>query len=446
MTPAFLYSRGCDPVKPESGRPAHGYRAGCMSRFLHFHRRALSFAPLTLLAALVLSGCTLGDQALQETSLTSDTSVKDFSRGSGAPALTTRNTIRIPGSDPDANAAAAAITVYPSSSAFTRPTVVTAVGENDWRAAIAMSVLSAAPLGAPMLLSGPKKLPDVTKSAMAALNPSGVMIPGQTLRPKAIAAGSLALPERMPRVNLVNNNFENLTLAIDRLWTRLTGGKPSEQVIVTTADPSLKRYALPAGPLAANTGSPVFFANKETVPLATLRAIADHKKPSIYVVGPDVAISYQVLAVLRKYGKVRRVAGPNPSQNAVEVSTFSDPATDWGWGITDPGHGFVIMNSRNEMNVAAATTLSSGAAYGPLLINGSPDVVDRALRNYLLDEQSAYIDNPANAVYNRAWLLGDEQQLSPGIQATFDELLAVTKLAPQGSTGSTGDGGGAPVP
>jgi hypothetical protein len=150
--------------------------------------------------------------------------------------------------------------------------------------------------------------------------------------------------------------------------------------------------------------------------------------------------------VLRKYGTVRRIAGPNPTQNAVEVSTFSDPATEWGWGITDPGHGFVIMNSHNEMNVAAATTLSSGAAYGPLLLNSNPNVVDRALRNYLLDEQSAYIDNPANAVYNRAWLLGDEAQLSPGIQATFDKLLAVTKLAPQGASGSTGEGATAPVP
>jgi hypothetical protein len=137
---------------------------------------------------------------------------------------------------------------------------------------------------------------------------------------------------------------------------------------------------------------------------------------------------------------VRRIAGVDPTDNAVKVATFSDPATAWGWGITDPGHGFVIINSHNEMNVAAATTLSSGAAYGPLLLNSNPVVVDRALRNYLLDEQSAYIDNPASAVYNRAWLLGNETQLSPGIQATFDKLLAVTKLAPQGTSAATSDG------
>jgi hypothetical protein len=417
-----------------------------MSPFLRHDRRAITAALLTLLAATALSGCTLGDQGIGKTSLSSSSSVEDFSRGSGSPALTTRNTIRIPGSDPAANAAAAAITVYPSSSSFTRPTAVSVVNEGDWRAAIAMSVLSASPLNAPMLLSGTDEIPDVTDSAMKALSPSGVVIPGQTLHPKAFTAGTLKLPERTPRVNLVNNNYENLSLAVDRLWTRLTGGKPSEQVIVTTADPNLKRYALPAGPLAANTGSPIFFVNKDTVPLATLRAIADHKKPAIYVVGPKQAVSDQLLTVLRKYGTVRRIAGPNPIQNAVEVATFSDPATEWGWGITDPGHGFVIQNSHNEMNVVAATTLSSGAAYGPLLLNSNPNVVDRELRNYLLDEQSGYVTDPASAVYNRAWLLGDEAQLSPGIQATFDKLLAVTKLAPDGSTGATSDGGGATAP
>lgn len=421
-----------------------------MSLSLRNHGRAAFAAAATLAAASALGGCTLGDQGLPKTSLSSGSSVKDFSRGTGSPALTTRNTIRIPGSDPSANAAGAAITVYPSSSAFTRPPAVSVVGENDWRAAITMSVLSAQPIVAPMLLSSADGMPDVTKSAMEALQPTGVVIPGQTLRPKAFVAGNLELPERTPRVNLLDNSYENLSLAVDRLWTRLTGGKPSDAVIVTTADPNFSRYALPAGPLAANTGSPVFFVNKDTVPLATLRAIAGHKKPAIYVVGPKWVVSDQLLTVLRRYGSVRRISGETPEDNAVKVATFGDPNTNWGWNVTDPGHGFVIMNSHNEMNLAAATTLAAGAAYGPLLLNNNPYVVDRYLRNYLLDEQSAYIDNPATAVYNRAWLLGDEKQLSPGIQATFDKLLAVTKLAPEGSTGATGGEGGsgatAPAP
>lgn len=411
--------------------------------------RAVFAASCVLVLALTLSGCKLGDNGLQQTSLSSGTSVEDFARGTGSPALTTGNTIRIPGADPAANAAGAAITVFPSSSAFTRPTATSVVGETDWRAAIAMSVLSAPPVNAPMLLSGVDEMPDVTKSAMQALNPTGVVIPGQTLHPKAFVAGDLKLPERTPRVNLVNTGYENLSLAVDRLWTRLTGGKPSREVIVTTADPNLKRYAIPAGPLAANTGTPVFFVNKDTVPLATLRAIAGHKKPAIYVIGPPKAVSDQLLTVLRKYGTVRRVSGSDPADNAVKVAAFSDPNSGWGWGITDVGHGLTIMNSHSEMNIAAGTTLASGAAYGPVLLNSNAQVVDRPLRNFLLDIQPTYVQGagPQTAVTNRAWLLGTESQISPGMQATIDKLLSViSPTEATGASGETGSGATAPAP
>jgi hypothetical protein len=412
-----------------------------MSPFLRHHHRVLSAALLAVLAATALSGCTLGDQGLQKTSLSSGSSVEDFSRGSGSPALTTGNTIRIPGADAAANAAGAAITAYPSSSAFTRPKSVSVVGETDWRAAISMSVLSAPPLNSAMLLSDADNMPDVTKSAITALNPTGVVIPGQTLHPKAFVAGNLELPERTARVNLVNTSYEALSLAVDRLSARLTGGKPSKQVIVTTGDPNFKRFALPAGPLAANTGSPVFFVNRDTVPLATLRAIAKHDKPAIYVVGPKNVISDQLLTVLRRYGNVRRVSGANPTDNAVNVAVFSDPTSGWGWGVNDVGHVWAIINSHNEMNVAAATTLAANVTYGPLLLNSNRTVVDRELRNYLLDTQPTYVQGagPQTAVTNRAWLLGGEVQISAGMQATLDKLLAV--IAPTVATG--GESGGA---
>lgn len=378
-------------------------------------------------ASAVLGGCELGDnQSL--TGLTAGSSSDDFARGTGSPALATKNTVRIPGEDPAANAAGAALTVYPSNNAFTRPQVVTVAGDQDWRAAIAMSVLSARPVKSAMLLSQADDLPDITESAISALNPTGLTIPGQTLKPKAIVAGNLKLPENTPRVNLVNTDYEKLSLAVDGLWTTLSGGKPSREVIVTTADPAFKRHALPAGPLASNTGSPVFFTENDTVSLATLRAIEEHDKPAIYVIGPVQAISDDVLKRLRRYGTVRRIAGPDPADNAVQVAAFSDPATGWGWGITDVGHGMVIINSKNEMNVAGSTTLSAGAAYGPLLMNSRPDVLDRSLREYLLDIQPGFYDDPADSVYNRAWLLGDENQISPGLQATLDGLLTVVQI------------------
>ena len=69
------------------------------------------------------------------------------------------------------------------------------------------------------------------------------------------------------------------------------------------------------------------------------------------------------------------------------------------------------------MNVAGATTLSAGAAYGPLLMNSDPDVLDRSLRNYLLDIQPGYYDDPADCgLQSRmvAWRRGADLARPPG--------------------------------
>lgn len=394
---------------------------------------ALTALALLFAAAPALTGCELGDSG-GLTGLRGSSGNEDFGRGTGSPALATKNTIRIPGEDPVGNAAGAAVTVYPSNDPTTRPKLVSVVGKHDWRGAIAMSVLSARPLRAPMLLSEADGTPDVTESAFKALAPSGTAVPGLVVKPKAIVAGEVDVPEKTPRINLANTGYERLSLSVDALWTRLNGGRPAREVIVTTADPALSRFALPAGPLAAKTGSPVFFVNRDTVPLATLRAIRAHRKPRIYVVGPPRAISDSLLKRLKRYGRVRRVGGPTPVENAVQVAAFTDPDSGWGWGIVSPGHGLIVMNDHREMDVAAATTLSSGAAYGPVLLNSSPNGLAVALKNYLLDIQPGYIDDPSNGVYNRAWLLGDERAISPGVQASIDRLCEIVQI-----TGATGE-------
>src|SRR5689334_20954518 len=106
VRPAF--AQLCEAVKCGMRRPPRGYRARCMSALRpHSFRVAFAIA-CVLVIALTLSGCKLGDNGLQETSLSSGSSVDDFARGTGSPALTTGNTIRIPGADPASIAAAAA--------------------------------------------------------------------------------------------------------------------------------------------------------------------------------------------------------------------------------------------------------------------------------------------------------------------------------------------------
>ena len=66
-----------------------------------------------------------------------------------------------------------ALAVYPSTASGTHPRAVTIAPTDDWQASIASAVLMAAPIRAPILLSGSSGLPTATRDALGALSPSG---------------------------------------------------------------------------------------------------------------------------------------------------------------------------------------------------------------------------------------------------------------------------------
>ncbi len=77
----------------------------------------------------------------------------------GFPVTATRNTTRVSGSDPTADAAGVASALFPASSLETRPPAVVLVDKNDWQGAVAAAPLVAAPLRAPILLTDGGSLP-----------------------------------------------------------------------------------------------------------------------------------------------------------------------------------------------------------------------------------------------------------------------------------------------
>src|SRR4051812_32452565 len=91
----------------------------------------------------------------------------------GFPVFATKNTTRVGGADPVADAAGVAQAVFPSRSDDTRPKAVVLVDQDDWRAGIAASQLSAPPLRAPVLLTEGSDLSKATADALDKLRPTG---------------------------------------------------------------------------------------------------------------------------------------------------------------------------------------------------------------------------------------------------------------------------------
>jgi hypothetical protein len=350
----------------------------------------------------------------------------------GFPSIATKNTTRVAGGDPVADAAGVALAVYPSSGRGTHPAVVALAPTDDWQAAIGAATLMAPPIRAPILLSGPSALPSATTDALGALAPTGS---GATGGAQVLRIGDVPSPSGLRSTSISGNDPYALAAAIDR-FASAARGQASADVVIASGDNAA--YAMPAAGWAAESGDPVLFVNRSGIPDPTKQALLSHQKPHIFVLGPPSVIPDSVLAQLRKYGVAKRVGAVDPGANSVAFAEYRDPPCafgqpcahvpgSFGWAIRSPGHGYVLVNSQRPLDAAASAPLSSSGDYGPQLLVDNASTLPPSVLNYFLDFATpGYTqEGPTAAVYNHGWVIGDQSAISVPVQAEMDSLLEV---------------------
>jgi hypothetical protein len=350
----------------------------------------------------------------------------------GFPAVATKNTTRVAGGDPVADAAGVSLAVYPSAGAGSHPSAVIIAPTDDWQAAIASSVLMAPPIRAPILLSGSSALPSATTDALTALAPTGS---GTTGGAQVIRIGDVASPHGLRSAAISGKDPYALAAAIDRFSSAAKGSTSPDVVIAPGDNPA---YAMPAAGWAAESGEPVLFVTSSGIPAATRQALLSHQSPHIYVLAPPSVIPDAVLSQLSRYGSVKRVGDADPSANSVAFAKYRDPACvldqpcahvpgSFGWAMRSPGHGYVLLNSNRPLDAAAAAPLSASGDYGPQLLVGDASTLPQSVLNYFLDYATpGYTqEGPTAAVYNHGWVIGDQSAISVAVQAEMDTLLEV---------------------
>ena len=393
-------------------------------------RRLRPFALALCVALLVACGGRGDDLGRQQTQPTIGASADDAGAASGLgfPAFATKNTTRVGGADPVADAAAVARAVYPATSRRNRPPAIALVDARDWRAGVAAAVLASAPFRAPLLLSNGKELPDATRDALEVLGPLGAKEAGGA---QLIRVGDVPAPAGLRATTVSGRDPFALARALDA-FAGAARGKTSENVVIASADDP--GYAMPAAAWAAKSGDPVLFVTRDAVPAATRAALAAHRKPKIYVLGPPETISERVVRALGRLGTVTRVGSGDAVRSSIDFARFIDD--DFGWGVIDPGHGLVFARADRPLDAAAAALLSASGTYGPLILLSNADRLDAPTNEYLLDIQPGYRTDPVRGVYNHGWIVGDDKSISVGVQARIDSLLEITRenrRSPRGS-------------
>ncbi|MDQ4130995.1 MAG: cell wall-binding repeat-containing protein, partial [Actinomycetota bacterium] len=371
-----------------------------------------------MVALLALAGCgALGDPDDELPQASGDDAASFRLR---FPAAATKNTTRVGGGDELGDVAGAATAAFPATSEKSRPNAVALVDREDWQSGVAASVLAASPVKASILLSDGGDLPEVTADTLERLRPKGS---SEADGAQVILVGNKPpAPDRFKSTLIDGSEPYGLAASIDRFYSAAKG-KPSDNVIVASGERS--EFAMPAAAWAARSGDSVLFTTKDSLPEATRRAINAHERPRIFVLGPETVVSPAVEQQLGKLGRVRRIDGRTPVENAIAFARFQSGR--FGWGITVPGYNFALASTSRPLDAAASASLATNGIFAPLLVTDSRRELPRALEGFFLDVQPGYETDPSQGVYNRVFILGDEETISQGVQARLD---SVTELVP----------------
>jgi hypothetical protein len=383
-----------------------------------------------LAACMLLAACGTQTTLFRKQTVTVNGISSQGEAIAGIPIAATKNTTRIAGVDPIADAAQVALAVYPSAAPGTHPPVVALAPIDDWQGALASAVLMAAPIRAPILLSASSSLPPVTAQTLKTMAPRGS---GSSGGAQVIRLGDVPRTPGLRAVAIHGGGPYALAAAIDRFATA-AAGTASPAVVIASADQPA--YAMPAAGWAAESGNPILFVSSSGVPTATKQALLAHKSPHIYVLGPPSVIPDTVLAQLRKYGSVKRVGADDPAANSVAFTIYRDPPCpagqpcvhvpgSFGWALRSPGHGYVLINANRTLDAVAAAPLSASGSYGPVLLVDSASSLPTPVLNFFLDYATPGFtqEGPTAAVYNHGWVIGDESAISVSAQAEMDTLL-----------------------
>ncbi len=387
--------------------------------------RPSSCALAAALATAVLAACG-SDQAPVTVAQSGGTGAQSSSAGAYPAQPVTRNTARIDGRDPTADAAQVALATHPRFPGAKPIEAATIVAVEDWQAAIAAAQLAGPPLNLPILLSEPGSVPSPTAQALSVLKPAQGSGPSDA---GAYAVGNVSVPSGIDTTKLSGDGPAGEAAALAKLRQGLTGTEPAAAIVVSQDDPG---FAMPAAAWAARSGDPVFFTQRDSVPGATLAALRSHPKANVYLLGPPSSVSDKALRQLQQASPgVRRISAGDPVSSAIAFARYSDGAFGWGFsanGQNDPGHGVVIANVGRPGDAGAAASLSASGTWGPLLLVDGASQLPAGLKEFLTAIKPGYSNDPTRALYNRVWLIGDANAISGNLQGQIDDLAELVPI------------------
>ena len=226
----------------------------------------------------------------------------------------------------------------------------------------------AGPLGAPVLLVEPTRLPQSTRDELVRLDPGAVTVLGGTTAVSDAVLDEVRATVAAPVDRIAGPSRHATAAAVSAAFV----DRPVEVAYVATG--ATFADALAGGPAAAEDGGPLLLVSRAAVPAETRDELARLQPARIVVLGGTAAVSDAVVTELEALtdGDVIRRAGPDRYATAAAVVAGSFPGA-----VVD-----VVLGTGADFPDALAGGAVAAHLGGPLLITDPacvPDAVRREI-------------------------------------------------------------------
>jgi putative cell wall-binding protein len=343
--------------------------------------------------------------------------------------MDTKNVTRINQDDPVKVAVETSQMIWPASHEGNRPGTVLLGVKDDWKTNLPAVTLVHHPNNGPLLYASKNSIPKETMDELKRLNPKGSE---KNHDIQVILVGDFSdsvrkqLEDQGMKVDTVRGvNPADTAAKLDAYYAKTSGDLP-QSVIVGSMD--VPEYTLPATNWIAHMPEPLLYVGKDNVPKETIDALKKRKnKANIYILGPKSVVSASVEKELDQYGKVKRISGKTPEENAIAFAKYKDKSTKFGWGITEPGHGLTFNRTDNVESAIASAPFSHMGKHAPMLLLDK-GTLSEPMHKYLMSLQPTFKDDPTVGPYNHAFVIGSEKTISFTTQGMIDQMLEITPV------------------
>ncbi|MFJ8530769.1 cell wall-binding repeat-containing protein [Bacillus sp. NPDC094106] len=361
---------------------------------------------------------------------------KEMNANASSNLLTTslKNITRLNTNDPVQMAVLTSQTIWSATHKENQPGAVILVPANQWQLGVASADLIHHPNNGPILFINKESIPEATLQEIKRLNPLGTKDGTQIMVMGDVESSVLDQLKEYKVKQIKETDPATFAKDVDKEYADITGKYP-DSVIIGSSEEEGRLYTTPAVSWIAHMPEPLLYVGKDKVPEATIEALKARKgKANIYVLGPEKVISKEVEKQLEKYGKVMRISGETPTENAIAFAKFKDEKTKFGWGFTKPGHGVSFVSTETPDLAIAGAPFSHMGKHAPVLLLDKGKV-SQPVYDLLATIQPKFKDDPTLGPYNHGFVLGNTENISFETQGILDERLEIVQENGEGHSG-----------